>query len=175
MHDRLLAASAFALVALSNTLSAGAAEEPTPTGDFRDWHVYSAGSGGERSCFAVTPPKEMTPPGANRNGVFFMITSWPARNVKNQPSVVPGYPYKDMSSATVQIGSDKFEFFTKNDGNAGGAWMETTDDEAKLLAAMRKGSSMSVTGTSARGTLTRDNYSLAGISAALDKIATDCK
>ena len=34
---------------------------------------------------------------------------------------------------------------------------------------------MSVTGTSARGTLTRDNYSLAGISAAIDKLTTDCK
>ena len=175
MHVRLLAASALALAALSVVVPAMAAEEPTLMGDYRDWHVYSGGSGGERTCFAVTPPKEMTPPGANRNGVFFMITSWPARNVKNQPSVVPGYPYKDMSVATVQVGSDKFEFFTKNDGNAGGAWMETTEDEAKLLAAMRRGSAMSVTGTSARGTLTRDNYSLAGISAALDKIATDCK
>src|SRR5262245_15978354 len=114
MQVRLLAASAFALVALSNTLSAGASEEPSPIGEFSVWNVYSAGSGGVRPCFAVTPPKEMTPPGANRNGVFFMITSWPARNVKNQPSVVPGYPYKDMSLATVQIGSDKFDFFTKN-------------------------------------------------------------
>ena len=34
---------------------------------------------------------------------------------------------------------------------------------------------MSITGISSRGTLTRDNYSLAGISAALDKIDAACK
>jgi hypothetical protein len=117
----------------------------------------------------------VTPAGVARGGVFFMITSWPGRNVKNQPSVVPGYPYKEQSQTTVQIGADKFNFFTRNDGNTGGAWMEAPEDEVKLLAAMRRGSAMSVTGTSARGTLTRDNYSLAGISAALEKITTDCK
>ena len=44
---------------------------------------------------------------------------------------------------------------------------EMPADEAKLLAAMKRGQELSVTGTSARGTLTRDNYSLAGLSAAL--------
>ena len=175
MHARSLAAFSCALAALSAGSPASAAQEPTLMGSYRDWHVYSAGTGPERTCFAVTPPKDMSPPGANRNGVFFMITSWPGRNVKNQPSVVPGYPYREMSRAGVEIGADKFDFFTKDDGNAGGAWMETAEDEVKLIAAMRRGSAMVVTGTSARGTLTKDNYSLAGISAALDKLASDCK
>ena len=50
-----------------------------------------------------------------------------------------------------------------------------TADEKKLIDAMKRGAEMSVTGTSSRGTLTRDNYSLAGISAALDKVAATCK
>ena len=174
MHHRFL----YALFAAAPLLAGSplfAAEEPTLLGTFRDWHVYAAGTGAERTCFAVSPPKEMTPTGVNRGGVFFMITSWPGRKVLNQPSVVPGYPYKEMSVTTVQVGADKFTFFTKNDGSAGGAWMEAPDDEQKLIAAMRRGSAMSVTGTSARGTLTKDSYSLAGISAALEKLTTDCK
>lgn len=174
MHQQFL----YALLAIAPLLAASpafAAEDPTLLGSFRDWQVYAAGTGPERTCFAVSPPKEMTPTNVNRGGVFFMITSWPGRNVHNQPSVVPGYPYKEMSMTTVQVGADKFTFFTKNDGSAGGAWMEAPEDEQKLIAAMRRGSAMSVTGTSARGTLTRDNYSLAGISAALEKLTTDCK
>jgi hypothetical protein len=164
-----------AIAGAAPAVPAAAGAEPNLLGSYREWHVYSAGMGAERSCFAVSPPQQTNPAGATRGAVFFMITSWPGRKVLNQPSVVPGYPYKEMSSVTVQVGSDKFDFFTQNDGNNGGAWMEAPADERRLLEAMRKGSAMSVTGTSARGTLTRDNYSLAGISAAIDKLTTDCK
>lgn len=154
---------------------AAPAGEPNLMGTFRDWHVYNTGAGAERSCFVVSPPQTKTPANVNRGPIFFMITSWPGRNVKNQPSVVPGYPFRDMSTATVEIGAEKFEFFTQNDGGTGGAWMESADGEEKLIAAMRKGSTMNISGTSQRGTNTKDSYSLAGIAAALDKLVADCK
>jgi len=40
---------------------------------------------------------------------------------------------------------------------------------------MKGGTSLIVKGTSSRGTLTTDKYSLLGISAALDKIGEACK
>jgi hypothetical protein len=52
--------------------------------------------------------------------------------------------------------------------------MKSQNDEAKLMAAMRQGSKMVVKGTSRRGTLTTDEFSLKGLSAALDKIASEC-
>jgi len=152
-----------------------AAEKPNLIGTFKDWHVYSVGKGKNRNCYALTMPKEMNPANVNRDEVFFLISSWPANKTVNQPSIVPGYQYGPNTKAQVQVGSDKFAFFTKNDGGTGGAWMEALPDEKKLVAAMRAGSSMVVTGTSARGTLTTDDYSLAGFSAALEKLATACK
>ena len=107
--------------------------------------------------------------------MFFLISTWPGRKVRNEPSVAPGYPYKDGAKAEVQVGSDKFTFFTKNDGSAGGAWMEDPKDEKRLIDTMKKGSEMNIAGVSARGTMTHDNYSLAGLSAALDKIDSSCK
>ena len=175
MLIKSIAVTASFAAALTATVPAAAADEPNLLGSFRDWHVYTAGSGAERSCFAVSPPQQTSPQGVNRGSVFFMITSWPGRSVLNQPSVVPGYPYRETSTVSVQIGGGRFEFFTKNDGGTGGAWMEAAADERKLIDAMRRGANMVVSGTSTRGTLTRDNYSLAGISAALDKIASDCK
>jgi hypothetical protein len=152
-----------------------AAEKPNLVGTFKDWHVYSAGKGKTRTCYALSVPKEMNPANVMRDDVFFLISSWPANKTLNQPSIVPGYQYGANSKAQVQVGSDKFAFFTKNEGGAGGAWMETVADEKKLVAAMKRGSAMIVTGTSARGTLTTDNYSLAGFGAALDKLGTACK
>jgi len=152
-----------------------AGERPNLIGTFKDWHVYSAGKGKNRTCYALTAPKEMNPANVARDEVFFLISNWPASKTVNQPSIVPGYQYGANAKAQVQVGSDKFGFFTKNEGGQGGAWMEAVADEKKLVAAMKRGSSMSVTGTSARGTLTTDDYSLAGFSAALDKLGTTCK
>ena len=152
-----------------------AAEKPKLEGSFKDWHVYTAGKGAGRTCYALSAPTQMNPQNVNRDDPFFLISSWPASKTVNQPSIVPGYQYRANSKAQVQVGSDKFEFFTKNEGDSGGAWMESTAGEQKLVAAMKRGSSMMVTGTSARGTLTTDNYSLAGISAALDKLKQTCK
>jgi len=152
-----------------------AAEKPNLVGTFKDWHVYSAGKGKNKTCYTLAVPKEMNPSNVTRDEVFFLISSWPANKTVNQPSIVPGYQYGENTKAQVQVGSDKFAFFTKNEGGAGGAWMEAVSDEKKLVAAMRRGSSMIITGTSARGTLTTDDYSLAGFSAALDKLGTACK
>jgi hypothetical protein len=117
----------------------------------------------------------MTPKDAKRDSVFFLISTWPVRKVRNEPSVMPGYQYKAGIKTDVQVGSDKFSFFTKNEGGEGGAWMQDAKDEKKLVDAMKKGAGMSITGVSARGTLTKDTYSLAGISAALDKLDSSCK
>jgi len=152
-----------------------AAEKPNLVGTFKDWHVYSAGKGKNRTCYALTVPKETQPANVARDEVFFLISNWPANKTVNQPSIVPGYQYGANAKAQVQVGSDKFAFFTKNEGGAGGAWMEAVANEKKLVAAMKRGSSMIVTGTSARGTLTTDDYSLAGFSAALEKLGTACK
>lgn len=168
----LAAAPVVAPIAMA---ASAAAPKPALIGDFKDWHVYSVGRGANRLCYALSEPRETNPANVKRDHVSFLISTWPGRKVRNEPSVVPGYSYKEGSKATVEVGSTKFAFFTQNQGTDGGAWAEAPADEGKLLAAMKRGSEMSVTGTSARGTLTRDNYSLAGLSAALDKIAAECK
>ena len=60
MHHRFLYA-VLAIAPLLAARAAFAAEDPNLLGSFRDWQVYAAGTGPERTCFAVSPPKEMTP------------------------------------------------------------------------------------------------------------------
>jgi hypothetical protein len=170
---RLVLLAGFATLAANAVLAAE--DKPELLGTFRDWHVYQTGKGPNRLCYALSQPKDMTPKDAKRDSVFFLISTWPVRKVRNEPSVMAGYAYKDGGKAEIQVGSDKFNFFTKNDGGAGGAWMEDAKDEKRLIDAMKKGSGMSVAGISARGTTTKDTYSLAGISAALDKLDSSCK
>jgi invasion protein IalB len=173
LHANALLCALFAAFSAGSAMAAE--QKPELLGSFRDWYVYKTGAGPNRLCYALSQPKETNPENVTRGSVFFLISTWPGRKVRNEPSVVPGYQYKDGAKTQLEVGSDKFELFTKNDGANGGAWMENPADEKRLIDAMKRGSALSITGISSRGTLTRDNYSLAGISAALDKIATDCK
>ena len=72
------------------------------------------------------------------------------------------------------IGGDRFNFFSRNDGQNGSAWLQNLNDAGPLLDAMNHGVSAVAIGTSARGTKTVDTYSLAGFGDALAKVHAAC-
>lgn len=169
MPNIRLATTALSLLLLAGT--AAAQQAPAQVGTFRNWSAYTVTDQRGKQCYVASQPADMQPKNVNRDPVFFLVTSRPAEKIKNEASVVIGYPLKEDSKVSVEIGPQKFQMFVKDDG----AWFETPAQEDELIAAMRKGASMVVKGTSRRGTATTDTYPLAGISAALDKIAADCK
>ncbi|HUJ47663.1 MAG TPA: hypothetical protein VLV55_11070 [Rhizomicrobium sp.] len=147
---------------------------PSVLGVFKDWGAYTRGLGDNKVCYALSEPKSKDPASVKRDPVYFLVNDWPGHKAKGEPEVVPGYQYKDGSPVTVQVGADRFTFFTKNQDNAGGAWALNAADEAKLLAEMRSGGVALVTGTSKRGTVTKDSYSLAGVGDAIDRAHQAC-
>lgn len=160
-----------ALAVCFGAAAASAQSGPTLLGTFDAWEAYKTSDNRGAVCWAVTQPQTKEPATAKRDPIYFLITTWPKQGITNEPSVVIGYQFKETSEATVQVGSDKFAFFTKADG----AWLQSKQDEQRLITAMRGASDMTVKGFSKRGTLTTDTYSLKGISAALDKLAEGCK
>jgi hypothetical protein len=152
-----------------------AAEKPTALGTFKNWSAYTAGTGADKTCYALSQPVASDPKTVTRGQIYFLISDFPARKAKGEPQIVPGYAYPANGTVSVTVGSDKFTFFTKNEGDNGSAWLKSTAEEAKLVAAMQKGNRAVVTGASARGTTTTDAYSLSGITAALQKAHAECK
>ena len=51
------------------------------------------------------------------------------------------------------------------------AW---TDDDDKVIFAMKKGLELTITGESSRGTITNDKYTLKGFTASFNKLIEDC-
>jgi hypothetical protein len=145
------------------------ADNPTLLQKFSDWSAYGA-SGSPKVCFALTQPKEMKPKNVKRDPVYFYVSAWPGDQVTNEISVKMGYPFSPGATATLTIGTQKFELFTKDEG----AFIEKPETEKELVEALRKGSSMKIDAKSARGTPTSDTYSLNGVSDALDRIAKEC-
>jgi hypothetical protein len=163
---------AVAILALCASSAAAFAQAgPTLIGNSDAWEAYKNADARGTVCWAVTQPQAKEPAAAKRDPIYFIITTWPKQGINNEPSIVIGYQFKEGSQATVEVGSDKFSFFTKADG----AWLQNKPDEQRLIAAMRGSSEMTVKGMSRRGTLTTDTYSLRGLSVTLDKVAEGCK
>jgi hypothetical protein len=171
MLARLLALSSAALLFAA---APALADSPTLLGVFNGWTAASNGAGDAKVCFVMAHPASSTPKKAKRDPIGFLINDWPIRKARSEPQVVAGYAYKDGSTVTAEVGADKFTFFVKNDGDAGSAWMRDAAEETRLVEAMKRGAQLIITGTSRRGTMTRDTYSLKGLSAALDKIHSTC-
>ncbi|HEU4660356.1 MAG TPA: invasion associated locus B family protein [Pseudolabrys sp.] len=153
--------------------TAAASDSPVLLGQFGDWGVYQATPGGKKVCFALAKPASAVtdPPGRNRDEPYLFVSTRPAENVKNEISVIVGYPQKPNVDATATVGSANYALYTQNDG----AWIRNAADEAQMIDAMRKGSEVVVKSISTHGTKTTDTYSLKGISQALDKVAEACK
>ena len=147
--------------------------QPTLLGQYGDWGAYAASPGGAKVCFALAKPKttKTEPVGRKRDPSFVFVSTRPAENVKNEVSVIIGYPFKTSSDATAEVGTTKFAMYTQNDG----AWIKNVAEEARMIDAMRKGADLTVKGTSGRGTQSTDQYSLKGLAQALDKIEQECK
>ncbi len=150
--------------------SALAADKPTPLGTFKNWSAYTAGTGSAKTCYALSQPVASDPKGTKRDPIYFLISDWPGRNAKAEPEIVPGYTYKDGSPVTASVGSDKFNFFSKNDADGGSAWLKSHRRRGTVGRAPCKRVRASPSpALSSHGTATTDAYSLAGIS------ATRCK
>ena len=147
---------------------------PTAIGTFNSWSAYVSSEGGAKTCFAATQPtnSKYSKPNVKRGDAFFMITTIPSKNIRNEASTIVGFAFKAGSDVTVDVDGQKFKMFF-NDTTAETSWA-VPDQEAALIAAMRKGSKLSVSATSGRGTEVTDNYSLSGISAALAAVAKEC-
>jgi hypothetical protein len=174
MNRNFAVALPLGAVILAPSLAFAVAAQPALLGSFKSWSAYEAGVGDSRVCYALSRPTGTEPATIKRDPPFFLINVWPARHAKGEPEIVPGFEYKDGSSVTAQLGGATVTFFTKNDGGAGGAWIEAQADEERLVNAMKTATDAVVTGTSQRGTVVRDTYSLAGFADALDKAQRGC-
>ena len=150
---------------------AATAASPSLIAQYGDWGVYVSQAPKTKICYALSQPKDRQPGGLKRDPGFFFVSTRPGENVRNEISVVVGFPIKEGSDATVDINGSSFSFFTKNDG----AWMKNAAEEARLIDALRNGRDFTIKSTSQRGNPTNDRYSLSGIGQALDRVDQECK
>jgi invasion protein IalB len=148
-------------------------EQAVLLGQFGDWGAYTATPGGKKVCFVLSKPTSAVtdPAGRPRDASYAFVSTRPSEKVKNEVSLIVGYPQKPNFDASATVDAKSYVLYTQNDG----AWVKTAGEEAQMVETMRKGTSLVVKSESGRGTKTTDTYSLRGIGDALDKVAAECK
>jgi hypothetical protein len=71
----------------------------------------------------------------------------------------------------LNIDGQEFELFTEGEW----AWPASTADDAKIIAAMKRGADAVLTARSSRGTTTKDTFSLLGYTAAVEEAEKRCE
>lgn len=139
-----------------------------------DWSVFEGDS--PKECWAVTTYKESvnTREGrevsVSRGSILLMVFYRPGDKVRGQVAFTGGYPFAKDSTVQVQVGGSNFDFFTEGEW----AWPLTPQDDAKVVASMKRGANAIVTARSARGTQTKDTFSLLGFTAAIEEADKRC-
>ncbi|MET4699438.1 invasion protein IalB [Constrictibacter sp. MBR-5] len=159
------------LAALSPAFAAPAdAQEAKFVGDFGAWAAYTYTVEGSPACYIASKPTSSEGEYDRRGEVFALVTHRVADDVVGEVSIVAGYEYQGDGTPRARIGSETFEMFARGDT----AWLRTAED-ARMVAAMRRGTEMVVTAVSNRGTKTVDTYSLMGFTKAYEAITRVCK
>jgi hypothetical protein len=139
-------------------------------GLYDNWGAQTFAEGKNTGCSMWSQPTKDEGKYKQRGPIYAYVTHRPWDKRVNEVSFAAGYAYKKDSAVQVLIGGEKFTLFT--DGET--AWSRSGADDKKLVDAMRRGSTMSVSGMSSKGTQTTDTFSLNGFSKAYEAIGKAC-
>lgn len=139
-------------------------------GQHGDWDVFADRTSSANVCYIGSKPVKDEGDYTRRGDIYVLVTSRKSESYKDVVSFHQGYPLKPGRDIKLTIGGASFNLFPSNDT----AWTYQDTDDAKIVNLMKRGTTMSVEAQSARGTDTRDTYSLKGITAAYNAMKKAC-
>jgi hypothetical protein len=163
-------ATIIALLVMPVLSVAASAQTPEFLGTHRDWNVYAFTEDGQKICYMASEPTKQEGNYTRRGSPAVLVTRRPNPRV-DEVSVQPGYSYLEGSEVEVDIGNRKFALFTRGEH----AWTKSEEEDQALIEAMKRGSDMTVRGTSTKNTFSLDTYSLLGFTAAYQAMVAACR
>ncbi len=166
-----LFSSAALVAAIALTATPTLANTPKSLGKYGTWQAYKKGD----VCYMVSLANKSEGKYTKRGKVYAVITHRPKINSKNVLSLHAGYGFGKAGEVKVTIKSSKGNKTTNlfTDGEV--AWCQDAKTDNMMAEQITKtGSEMIVEGKSARGTYTKDTYSLKGTLKAYNAICKAC-
>lgn len=101
---------------------------------------------------------------------YASVGTWPNRQVRGQVHFRLSRELSSTPRVRLAIGGQRFDLT----GGGNDAWAADAGADAAIVAAMRGGSTMSISATDNRGNRFTDRYTLSGAATALDAAAVGC-
>ena len=121
-------------------------------------------------CYIGSLPINSDLPETKQRGDNYILVYKIIGSDENIIQVEAGYKYNLEKNINVKIDNTTFNFYSTEDSSET-AW---TNDDSKVIYAMKKGLDLTLTGESSRGTVTNDTYTLKGFTAAINKLNNNC-
>ena len=121
-------------------------------------------------CYIGSLPIKSDLPETKKRGENYILVYKIIGSDENIVQVEAGYQYNLEKDIVVKIDNTSFKFYSTEDSSET-AW---TDDDEKVIYAMKKGLELVLSGQSGRGTSTNDTYTLNGFTSAINKLNKDC-
>ena len=118
-------------------------------------------------CYIGSAPIETDLPKDKQRGVTYILVYRINKSKEAIVQITAGYPYKKDQKVGVTIDHAQFDFYSDDDA----AW---SNDDDKIIFAMKKGIKLTVKGESSLGTKTTDTYTLKGFTAGYNQLFNDC-
>jgi hypothetical protein len=173
MTSWMTRAAGVAVISMMGFATSAVAQESTNrVATMTDWSVFADKNPTE--CWGVSSPKETVntkdgkPVSVRRGDILLFVTFRPG--AKGETSFSGGYPFAPGSTVKLDVDGTSFDLFSDGEW----AWPGTSEDDATILAALKKGTTAVLTAHSAKGTQTKDSFSLRGFTAAMDEAAKQC-
>ena len=121
-------------------------------------------------CYIGSLPIKSDLPETKKRGENYILVYKIIGSNENIVQVEAGYQYNLDEDIVVNIDNTSFKFYSTEDSSET-AW---TNNDEKVIFAMKKGLKLVLSGQSSRGTITNDTYTLKGFTSAINKLNKDC-
>ena len=121
-------------------------------------------------CYIGSSPIKSDLPETKKRGENYILVYKIIGSEENIIQIEAGYKYNLDKKINVKIDNANYDFYSTEDSSET-AW---TNDDKKVIYAMKKGLELTLTGESARGTITNDVYTLRGFTNAVNQLNQDC-
>ena len=121
-------------------------------------------------CYIGSLPIKSDLPETKKRGENYILIYKIIGSDENIVQVEAGYQYNLDKDIVVKIDNTSFIFYSTEDSSET-AW---TNNDEKVIYAMKKGLELVLSGQSSRGTITNDTYTLKGFTSAINKLNKDC-
>ena len=158
-------------------LGAGAMLAPTVAqaddlGNFGAWYAFTQGEGADKLCYMIAAPVQSLGEIPNRGEVGLIVTHQMGGKVRDQVSVAMGFEPHKSKFTKAKVDKSSNVLLRLVDGDR--VWIREASVDRQLVARMKKGDHLVVTGMSSDGVASQDTFPLDGFSNAYAEISKAC-